>query len=170
VLCSASAPLPAQAILPLARAYHEGLGLATVYRALHVLAERGLVRRVLREGACAYYLPAAPEGGDLVICTSCGRAQGYVRAEPLQALIRAVESQTGYVVAGQAVQLSGLCPVCAALAGAGEGRNGEESFASGGAGDRAGGAADPGHGGLRGDAGVGGRRRRPGRRSRCRLR
>ncbi len=113
VLRRARAPLLPQEILPLAKSLHSGLGLATVYRTVRILRAGGLLRRVQMPEGCAYYLPVVPGQSDLVVCESCGRAQDYTGLEAVRLLVRQAEIQTGYIVSGHVLQLSGLCPECA---------------------------------------------------------
>ncbi len=90
------------------------VGLASVYRALEVLARLGLVHRVDVDGTAAYE-PADPSGEHHhhAICDRCGRLDAFEDPN-LEALIESVAQRLGYVLEGHDVVLRGACPDCAA--------------------------------------------------------
>lgn len=112
VLEEAGEPLSAQEVLERGRRLHPALGLVTVYRALALFADLGLVRRVHGEGECHGYVPASPGHCHAVVCRTCGRAVEFVGSEDLQGLIARVEAETGYRVDGHLLQLFGFCAEC----------------------------------------------------------
>lgn len=95
------------------RAGDRGVGLASVYRALDVLAQLKLVRRVDVDGT-ACYEPADPSGEHHhhAICERCGKLAPFEDAE-LERLIDAVGERLGYDVGAHDVVLRGACPDCA---------------------------------------------------------
>ena len=88
-------------------------GLASIYRALDVLAQLRLVHRVDVDGI-ARYEPALPNGEHHhhAVCDSCGRRDAFADAG-LEELIAAVGGRLGYVVGAHDVVLRGRCPRCA---------------------------------------------------------
>ncbi len=104
-------PLSALELHESARAYHDKLGLVTVYRTLEVLEKLGLVRRVHTEGACHGYAPSTPGHRHTVICDQCSRATEFDGEDVCQ-LTAGVEQKTGYQINGHWLQLTGLCPSC----------------------------------------------------------
>jgi len=92
------------------------VGLASVYRALEVLARLGLVHRVDVDGTAAYE-PADPSGEHHhhAICDRCGKLDVFEDAE-LEQTIAGVAARLGYSVGGHDVVLRGTCPACAAAA------------------------------------------------------
>lgn len=94
------------------KADDRGVGLASVYRALDVLAQLKLVRRVDVDGS-ACFEPADPSGEHHhhAICESCGKLAPFEDAE-LERLIEAVGHRLGYEVGAHDVVLRGACPDC----------------------------------------------------------
>jgi Fur family transcriptional regulator, ferric uptake regulator len=106
--------LSAQAIHDRLRDQERAVGLASVYRAVDVLARLGLVRRVDVDGT-ACFEPADPSGEHHhhAICDRCGRLDAFEDAA-LETQIEAVAARLGYSIAGHDVVLRGTCPGCAA--------------------------------------------------------
>ncbi len=112
VLQQARRPLSPQEIHARGRRIHPSLGLVSVYRALEVLEQAGLVRRVHREARCDGYILASPGHHHVLICRRCGRAVEFPGAEDLSGLIDQVERRTGFRVEDHLLQLIGLCAPC----------------------------------------------------------
>jgi Fur family ferric uptake transcriptional regulator len=91
------------------------VGIATVYRVLEQLSERGLVNRVDVGAGIARYEAALPSGEHHhhLVCADCGKVEAFEDDE-LEAVIHEVERRTGYSVAGHDVVLRGACRECAA--------------------------------------------------------
>ncbi len=105
--------LSAQAIHDKLRAEQRAVGLASVYRAVDVLARLGLVRRVDVDGT-ACYEPADPSGDHHhhAICDRCGRLDAFEDAQ-LEQLIDGLAERLGYAVEAHDIVLRGACPDCA---------------------------------------------------------
>jgi Fur family transcriptional regulator, ferric uptake regulator len=92
----------------------ERVGLATVYRALDILAEHGLVQRVDIGDGIARYEPVLDDHAEHhhhLVCDECGRVEPF--ADPrLEQAIEAVEERSGYSVATHDVVLRGACADC----------------------------------------------------------
>jgi Fur family ferric uptake transcriptional regulator len=88
------------------------VGLASVYRALDVLAGLGLVHRVEVAGT-ACFEPADPSGEHHhhAICGRCGERASFEDPE-LEALIARAGERLGFDVAAHDVTLHGTCPGC----------------------------------------------------------
>ena len=106
--------LSAQAIHDRLRDEERAVGLASVYRAVEVLARLGLVRRVDVDGT-ACFEPADPSGEHHhhAICDRCGRLDAFEDAG-LETQIEGVAARLGYSIAGHDVVVRGTCPGCAA--------------------------------------------------------
>lgn len=132
-LCEAGGQATPAQLLALGRAHQPNLGLVTVYRTLELLAALGLVRKLhLDEGCSTYALsPTAVLGTDEavgraaraahahshhVICQRCRRATEFAGCD-IEAVVAAVEAQTGYRVREHWLEIFGLCPECAAAEG-----------------------------------------------------
>jgi Fur family transcriptional regulator, ferric uptake regulator len=91
------------------------VGLASVYRAVDGLVERGLLQRVDFGDGIARYEPvrAEREHHHHLVCDQCGRVEAFHDA-PLERAIEAIERQTGYRVDSHDVVLRGACADCRA--------------------------------------------------------
>ena len=85
---------------------------ATVYRTLELLTELGVIRPIHLDGDATVYHRADLQHGHLV-CEHCG-AVVEVPTATLASIARTVRQQTGFVVAGDRVALTGTCADCAA--------------------------------------------------------
>jgi Fur family ferric uptake transcriptional regulator len=105
--------LSAQEIHERLRGNEQGIGIASVYRALDTLASLQLVHRVEVSGT-AHYERAEPSGDHHhhAICDSCGKRDAFEDSE-LERAIGAVARRLGYVVGNHDVVLHGACPECA---------------------------------------------------------
>jgi Fur family transcriptional regulator, ferric uptake regulator len=94
-----------------ARRGRPGIGRATVFRALDVLLELGVVERIdLPTGEHAY-VTCEPRHHHHVVCARCGRAADVDDAG-LRAVVDDIEGQTGYRVDTHRLELFGECPAC----------------------------------------------------------
>jgi Fur family ferric uptake transcriptional regulator len=112
VLLDTRTPLPPQEILERGRSAHPKLGLVTVYRALALLEELNLVRRIHCDAGCHGYVLASPGHRHHIICRKCGCAAEFEGAGDLDRLAVQVERSTDYRVDEHLLQLFGLCPNC----------------------------------------------------------
>jgi Fur family ferric uptake transcriptional regulator len=90
-----------------------GVGRATVFRALELFEQLGLVERLdLPNGEHAYVV-CQPAHHHHVVCTSCGRS-AEVGDLGVSSIASEVESDTGFVLDSHRIELYGLCPECQA--------------------------------------------------------
>ncbi len=90
-----------------------GIGRATVFRTLEVLAEIGAIERLdLPTGEHAY-VGCDPRHHHHVICVRCGRTD-EIHDSDLRSIVRDVSRQTGFRVDEHRLELFGLCPACLA--------------------------------------------------------
>jgi Fur family transcriptional regulator, peroxide stress response regulator len=94
----------------------------TVYRTLHLLAERGLIQELtFADGASRY--DARAERHDHVHCLDCGLLLDV--DVPIALIARHVaEEQSGFEVASHHTVFAGRCPTCRSAAAGGAGRTG----------------------------------------------
>jgi Fe2+ or Zn2+ uptake regulation protein len=99
-----------------ARTHRPGIGRATIFRALDVLLELGVVERIdLPTGEHAY-VTCEPRHHHHVVCSICGRAT-EVEDAGLRSVVNEIERQTGYRVDTHRLELFGVCPACGAVKG-----------------------------------------------------
>ena len=106
--------LSAQEIHDLVRRQHEGVGVASVYRALETLTELGLVHRIELGSGGAQYEPASP-GGDHhhhLVCGDCGKVEAF-SDDRLEHAIADVSKAAPFAVAEHDIVLRGRCDACA---------------------------------------------------------
>ena len=100
--------------LQIADLLHGRAGTASVYRALGLLVELGLLHALdLGQGATRYEL-ILPDGQHHhhLVCRRCGRTDVF--ADPrLERVLARVEDDARYTIDGHDVVLRGLCPTCA---------------------------------------------------------
>ena len=105
--------LSAQEIADRLRSGGEGVGTASVYRALDLLHREGLVTRVeLGQGGARY--ERAHPGGDHhhhVVCERCGRITPFEDRE-LERAIEHLSRRLGHSVSGHDVLIRGRCRDC----------------------------------------------------------
>jgi Fur family ferric uptake transcriptional regulator len=105
--------LTAQQIFDELRAEGRRVGIASVYRVLDLLTEKGLLQRIELGEGTARYEPAHADGEHHhhLVCANCGKVEAFADDE-LELALHRVESRTGYSVAGHDVVLRGACRDC----------------------------------------------------------
>jgi Fe2+ or Zn2+ uptake regulation protein len=89
-----------------------GVGRATVFRALELFEELGLVERLdLPNGRHAYVVCQPHRHHHHVVCTHCGRS-AEVRDLGVEALAAEVRARNGFVLDSHRIELYGVCPAC----------------------------------------------------------
>ena len=92
---------------------HLGVGRATVFRSLDVLAELGVVERLdLPSGEHAFVACEAAHHHH-VVCSRCGRTTD-IADSGLASIIADVGRRSGYAIESHRLELFGLCPACQA--------------------------------------------------------
>ena len=88
-----------------------GLGVATVYRALDLLAAHGLVRELHLAGDPVARYDATVDDHQHVVCTNCGRAFDVAASLP-PTLLRSAAEQSGVRVTSYELEFRGRCGDC----------------------------------------------------------
>ena len=111
LIAGRSGHFTAEQLLDESRRARLGLGRATIFRSLDVLAELGIVERLdLPTGEHAF-VACEPAHHHHVVCSSCGRSTG-VDDHGLESVAAAIARETGYRVDTHRLELFGLCPSC----------------------------------------------------------
>ena len=107
--------LTAQDIFDRLRAEGQPVGIASVYRVLDLLTDKGLLQRIDVGVGTARFEPAHASGEHHhhLVCDDCGRVEAFADDE-LERALRKVEGRTGYSIAGHDVVLRGACRNCRA--------------------------------------------------------
>jgi Fur family ferric uptake transcriptional regulator len=87
------------------------IGRATLFRALEVMIELGVVERLdLPSGEHAYVV-CAPSHHHHVVCSHCGRT-AEAEDEGLAEAVRRIERQSGFRIDSHRLEMFGLCRRC----------------------------------------------------------
>ena len=87
---------------------------ATLYRLLHRLTDKGIVRRLgLHERAAYFTLIIPGEHRDYLICTQCGSIASINAPCPVQELEQEIRTTTGFQGLYHELEFFGICPKCA---------------------------------------------------------
>jgi Fur family transcriptional regulator, ferric uptake regulator len=94
-----------------ARRGRTGVGRATVFRFLELMAELGFVERLDLPNGEHAYVPCEPSHHHHVVCSECGRST-EVEDAGVRAVIGEVARRTGYRIDRHRLELFGTCPRC----------------------------------------------------------
>jgi Fe2+ or Zn2+ uptake regulation protein len=92
-----------------------GIGRATIFRALDLFADLGLLERLDLPTGDHAYVPCEPVHHHHVVCSECGTST-EVHDAGIQAVVDEVEQRTGFRIDSHRLELYGRCPVHAAAA------------------------------------------------------
>jgi len=90
-----------------------GVDRSTVYRSLTSLEEHGLVERMDRRDGSACYCLAGQEHSHLLMCVRCQKTVPIAGC-PFHQMEKSIGASTGFVMLGHTLELTGICPECAA--------------------------------------------------------
>jgi Fur family transcriptional regulator, ferric uptake regulator len=91
---------------------HSGIGYATVYRTLKLLAEAGLAdERRFEDGFTRYEFKAAGNHHDHLICTQCGTILEFENKR-IEVLQQDVARKNRFMVQNHKLELYGICARC----------------------------------------------------------
>lgn len=93
------------------RSSGQGIGRATIFRAIDLLERVGAVERLDRPTGEHAYVVCVPAHHHHLICARCDRSI-EVGDLGLGAIAREVTRRTGYRIDGHRLELFGLCPSC----------------------------------------------------------
>lgn len=106
--CCVSAP----ALFQAAREEGRPVGLASVYRVLDLLTEKGFVQKLDLGDDHAYYERIEDVGHHHhLVCNECGSVEAF-SDETLELALRRIEEETGFDVESHDVLLRGSCDDC----------------------------------------------------------
>ena len=88
-----------------------GIGRATVFRALDLLVQIGLLERLHGDLSCHSYTYCAPEHHHHLVCTNCGQVTSVV-AGTVEREIRNLARQANFRPQNHHVEIYGQCQTC----------------------------------------------------------
>jgi Fur family ferric uptake transcriptional regulator len=102
----------AASILADARGRQPGIGRATVFRALDLFQDIGVVERIDLPSGVHAYVTCQPElHHHHVVCSRCGRT-AEIDDRGIRAISRKIAKRTGYRIESHRMELFGTCPTC----------------------------------------------------------
>lgn len=112
IFVDAGRHLSAEELYLLVKKNHSGIGYATVYRTLKLLAEAGLAEeRRFEDGFTRYEYRSTDGHHDHLICTKCGAIIEFEN-ERIEALQQDVARKNRFQVQSHKLELYGLCSGC----------------------------------------------------------
>ena len=112
IFVAAGRHLSAEELYLLVRKTDGGIGYATVYRTLRLLADAGLAHeRRFADGIIRFEYAATEGHHDHLICTRCGRIIEFEN-EQIEALQEIVAKKNRFLVQSHRLELYGLCELC----------------------------------------------------------
>ena len=114
---SRDAPFTSAELLDAMQRQSPGIGRATVFRTLDLLARLGVVQRIHSDpggGRCHAYLACDDSHHHHLICNRCGSVTDFAEDKALDALAREVERRTDFRIEGHRLEFMGICPACQA--------------------------------------------------------
>jgi len=104
-------PFSAADLVEDARLRRLGIGRATIFRTLDVLAELHAVERLDLPSGEHAYVACEPVHHHHVICSTCGASRD-VEDAGWRSVVRDIERTTGYRIDDHRLELFGVCPDC----------------------------------------------------------
>ncbi len=104
----------AQDIHEVLRREGESIGLATVYRALQLMADNGLVDVVKTDSGEAVYRQCSASHHHHLVCRGCGRTI-EIQGPAVERWANAMAAEHDYSDVSHTIELFGTCPTCAKL-------------------------------------------------------
>lgn len=88
-----------------------GVGRATIFRALELFVDLGLVERLDLPNGEHVYVTCQPSHHHHILCMACGRSD-EIEDCGVGAVAREVGRRTGYAIQSHRLQLYAICPDC----------------------------------------------------------
>ena len=104
-------PFTAEMIVAELKAIEPGLGRATVYRTLEILASVDVLTRILQPGGHPAYVVGSPGHRHHLVCSGCGATVAFTSC-PVDELVRDLSRDTEFAIHGHLLEVFGVCPTC----------------------------------------------------------
>lgn len=106
-----SRPFTAEQIVADLRSTDPGLGRATVYRTLEILASVDVLTRLLQPGGQPAYVVGLPGHRHHLVCSECGTTVAFTSC-PIDNLVQDLSRDTDFAIHGHLLEVFGICPGC----------------------------------------------------------
>lgn len=107
----AAEPLTAEDIY-LRTASEMHMSISTIYRALGLLTERGVLLKSPSQDGKIYYQLNGAAHKHVIVCRLCDKAAPLEDC-PIEIFEREIMRKTGYRITGHSLEFIGICPECA---------------------------------------------------------
>ena len=104
-------PFTAEQVVTDLKVSDPGLGRATVYRTLEILASVDVLTRLLQPGGNPAYVVGSPGHRHHLVCSECGDTVAFT-ACPVDELVRDLTRDTDFAIQGHLLEVFGVCPGC----------------------------------------------------------
>lgn len=104
-------PFTAEQLVADVRRRDAGLGRATVYRTLEILASVDVLTRILQPGGHPAYVVGSPGHRHHLVCSGCGVTVAFT-ACPVDDLVDNLTRDTEFAIHGHLLEVFGVCPTC----------------------------------------------------------
>jgi len=111
LIAARNGPFSAADLVEDARVRRLGIGRATIFRTLDVLAELHAVERLDLPSGEHAYVACEPVHHHHVVCSTCGASRDVDDAG-WRSVVRDIERTTGYRIDDHRLELFGVCPDC----------------------------------------------------------
>ncbi|HEV2127351.1 MAG TPA: Fur family transcriptional regulator [Thermomicrobiales bacterium] len=88
-----------------------GIGRATVYRTLEILASVDVLSRVIQPNGNAAYMVDAPGHRHYLVCSGCGTTVSFTSC-PVETLVQHLTADTSFAIHDHLLEVFGTCPDC----------------------------------------------------------
>ncbi len=106
-------PFTAEQIVAEVKALEPGVGRATVYRTLEILASVDVLTRFLQADGHPAYIVGTPGHRHHLVCSDCGSVVAFTSC-PVDELVRDLSRDTDFTIDGHLLEVFGRCPTCRA--------------------------------------------------------
>jgi Fur family ferric uptake transcriptional regulator len=106
-------PFTAEQIVAEVKARQPGVGRATVYRTLEILASVDVLTRFLQADGHPAYITGTPGHRHHLVCSDCGSVIAFTSC-PVDELVRDLSRDTDFAIDGHLLEVFGRCPTCRA--------------------------------------------------------
>ncbi len=101
----------AQEVWDEVRSQHRGIGRATVFRTLDLLAELGVLNRIHTDDSCHRYTVCETRHHHHLMCVECGTVMA-LEAAGIESQIRKMAAEAGFDLLTHHLELVGRCQTC----------------------------------------------------------
>lgn len=111
IIKSEDKPVTAEDIYTKLHKDKDNINISTVYRTLNILSEKNVVLKILKEDGTASYQLSDNLHNHYITCYKCHNST-LIDKCPINDLSEKIKIDTGYVITGHSLQITGLCPKC----------------------------------------------------------